>query len=191
MTDVRVTRWIVCIGGFNQSEGRLTGVANIEAALHRRCNCPTTRVLLKSWRDSSHDLAERIWNWRPSHGRPQVFILGYSYGGYSAVLLARELKERGIDVETMLLVDPVWRIWGRFPSLSSLLSKWKIHVPDNVARLYSWRQEIDKPMGHPLVTAGSTRHIEKMVERSHSYMDDYEEIQTIALSTACPEMVEK
>lgn len=181
-----VERWIVCFSGFLQ-EGRLSGIEKIEDAIHRQCNGDSTRVLLKSWRDSPADVAQRIWNRCPEGHQPAVVIIGYSYGGYTAVLLARELEKRGLKVETMLLIDPVWRWAARWPSLLSWLEGWEIKVPSNVRKLYGWTQKVDTPAGHKIVPSGSTISDIQTLMRAHNIMDDAMEVYNRAMFVACPE----
>jgi len=188
-----VTRWIVCIAGWQQNEGQTTGLEELQDRLHRRCSNRSTRVVLRAWNDSPSHIAERIFRRRPNDGQPAVVIIGYSYGGYSAVLLARQLQRRGIEVETMLLCDAVWRPSRWCPSVLSLLPWWTLRVPGNVRRLYSWRQKTNKPSGHAIAledtsTLWSTRSV---VGTTHRYMDENPEFVSISIAKGCPEKQRK
>ncbi len=182
-----IDRWVICFSGFLQG-GRVSGIEKIEDAIHRQCHGDTTRVLLKSWKDSPADLASRIWNRCPEGGHPAIVLIGYSYGGYTAVLLARELNERGFEVETMLLIDPVFRFLGRFPSLFSLADWWTIEVPSNVRNLFDWSQKINKPSGHKIVESIKTTRNHETLMVKHQHIDDSPIVFKRAMLVACPEV---
>ena len=182
-----VERWIVCVTGLRQSEGQLTGLERLQDAIHRRCSNDETRVLLRDWRDSPDAIAQRIWLRRPVDRQPVVILVGYSYGGTTANEIARELDARGIEVTTMLLIDPIWRPFRYWPSLLSVFSCWSLSVPPNVRQLYSWRQKRSRPRGHALVVDGArTHHIAHTLNVEHGYMDDHPDVQLTTLRTACP-----
>lgn len=181
-----INRWIICFTGWHQ-EGRLSGLEKIEDAIHRQCNGDDTRVLLKSWKDSPADLASRIWNRCPEGHQPAIVVIGYSYGGYTAVLLARELDKRGLKVEMMLLIDPVWRPFTWIPSVLSMLGWWTIDVPSNVRSLHAWHQNVDLPSGHTLIVDHKTLCSEDTLNVSHQHIDDAPVVFNRAMAVACPE----
>jgi len=186
-TPEPIERWIIVFTGFLQ-EGRLSGLEKIEHAIHQQCNCDSTRVILKSWQDSPGAVASRIWNRQPEGHPPAIVIIGFSYGGFTAVLLARELGKRGLKIETMLLIDPVWRWLAELPSVLSLGSWWEINVPKTVRTLFAWFQKVDRPRGHRLIVdENHTLYFPKTLKRTHNQMDDAEEVYKKALLVACPE----
>lgn len=190
MSDRRakqVDRWVICFTGFLQA-GRISGVETIQDAIHRQCNCDGTRVLLKSWQDSVKDLSGRMWNRRPKDGQPEIVVIGYSYGGWTAVLMTRVLKKLGWNVKTLLLIDPVRRPISWLPSPSSMLSFWKIAVPDNVGIVYEWYQKINKPRGHKVRVCYGTKHVRRRLPVNHQNIDDHPTVFKKALAVACPGM---
>ncbi len=187
-----VERWIVCITGFMQPEGRVTGVESLQDELHRLCLCRSTRVILKSWRDSAYHVAERIWNRRPQNKQLHVVLIGYSWGGYTAVKLAWELRKRGLEVESLILSDAVWRSKTPIFYPLSMVNYFPIHIPDNVHTLYTWRQVSNRPRGAEIklqdkdVTKWITNRVHDDID--HQYMDDDDEFLRIAKEVACPKL---
>lgn len=48
-----------------------------------------------------------------------INIVGHSYGGSTAASVSRALKEAGIDVNLLVTVDPVSRVWSRAPGAAA------------------------------------------------------------------------
>lgn len=187
-----VERWIVCVTGFMQPEGRVTGVESLQDELHRQCLCKHTRVILKAWCDSPWHIAERIWNRRPYTKPPKVVLIGYSWGGFTANKIAWELRDRGIPVEAMVLCDPVWRSRTWAFRWLSMLDCWSILVPENVETLYTWRQVRNQPSGaHLLLQNKDATNWKVNVVRkdvTHQYIDDDPHFHNVARRVACPEL---
>ena len=149
------------------------------------CNGPDTYVKLCSWRDDVANLADNIMEWGGDN--PRVVLIGYSYGGWTAALLSRELQERGITVRHLVLIDAVWRPWQRFASPRSLWDGMKIVVPTNVERVLSWTQKKSKPSGHYVqVNEQSTFIDRRSLNVSHIYADDQRRVREAAVDIACP-----
>ena len=189
-----VKRWIVCTTGFLQHEGDATGTEILQDAIHRLCSCADTRVLLKSWRDNPQDLARRIHHHTPDDSRPTVILVGYSYGGYTSVLIARELRKYGIDVEWLILCDPVWRPRFLINYWLSMLDVFSIRVPNNVHNLFITRQSFDYPRGAGIKLEDETRtswirpdHDIVYPEIPHRNIDKVSmEFKKKAMEEACP-----
>jgi pimeloyl-ACP methyl ester carboxylesterase len=141
-----VRRWVVFISGFLQREGSATPFEKLHRRISKRIADPDTIVLLRSWRDSVDDLAQRIANWRNGCD-PHITIVGYSYGGWSANKLARALQGFDMQVDAMILCDPVGRWLGSWPSICSMLNVLPVVVPANVRNLWSFRQTRQRPYG--------------------------------------------
>ena len=186
MHEPEIDRWIVCVTGFLQPEGKITGVVELQEKIRRQCVCPRVVTELKSWNDNPWYIAERIWRFRPRN----VVLVGYSYGGFTAALVARELAARnsGIRVDAMVLSDAVWRPAANWPSIRSLFNGGRIEIPRNVRRLWSWTQTTNKPCGHELIVDEKyTTWVKECVpDIRHQYMDDLEAFHEVALEVACP-----
>ena len=183
-----VERWIVCVTGFCQPESRATGVEILQDRLHRLCGNPFTRVLLRAWDDSPWHCAERIWTRRPPVDPPRVVLIGYSWGGYTANEIAKQLHRRGLAVDALLLCDAVWRSRTIFGRPLSMLDCWTIRVPANVRRCFVWRQTANRPRGARVVVTDPITEITESVlpHLAHQYMDDLPEFHKIASLVACP-----
>jgi len=168
-----IQRWVVIISGFLQDEGQPTGMVGLWSSLHHLLSGPHNRVELRAWDDDWNTVAEFIWRQRPPDNHVDVVICAYSWGGPSAMELARQLGRRGIDVRHMVLADPVyrhrWKIWRVF-------FRWpRIVVPVNVRRVSWFRQHTDWPEGHDLVAEAPGQTdigLANVLNRGHTYMDE-------------------
>lgn len=141
-----ITEWFGFVTGFQQREGGATPFEKLHRRVQKRAGGPNTVVVIRSWRDSAKDFAQRIHNWRNGHN-PRIVLAGYSYGGYSAVEICRELQKFHIPVDHLFLIDPVARWLYRWPSIFSMLNVLPITIPANVRRATVWRQAYDYPRG--------------------------------------------
>lgn len=188
-----IRHWRICIGGFLQTEGKPTGLSALWHQLHCGLSGPQTVVALKSWRNRWSDTAE--WVYRMRNGlTPDIRIVGYSWGGWSAVLLARELQRRGLPVHSMVLCDPVYRHWYKLGQWRALWPWSTIEIPPNVGNVYWCRQQNPRfqpgrpggwfqPAGHD-VRAESFRtkvHKPLVLDCEHVYCDDHPEFHNLAL----------
>lgn len=174
-----VHAWHLCISGFTQTEGQLTGLMRLCLELGIRHNGPRTRVELRKWNDDWSDVAEFIWLTRPNgaSGGPRVNVYAYSWGaGWGFTQLAQQLRQRQIEVSSAVLCDPVYRSRWLSMQWRSLWGHPVIRVPDNVHTVWSCYQTTNKPAGHPLVADDPSRtrilpavHVPGV---THQYMDD-------------------
>lgn len=65
--------------------------------------------------DQGSTAIEAILAARRNNKCEPINIIGHSYGGSTAASISRALKEAGIDVNLLITVDPVGRIWSRGP----------------------------------------------------------------------------
>lgn len=180
-----IKRWIICFNGYTQGDRWRTGVGKIHRRILTTCSGPDTYAKLCSWRDNVSDLADRICEWGGS--APEVKVFGYSYGGYTSVLLCRELEKRGIEVENLVLIDAVWRWHDWLASFQSLFSNHEIRIPVNVKEVLAYRQQRNKPSGHDVVVDDSMTQIEEIfLNVTHAFMDDQDVVLEKAMQLACP-----
>lgn len=195
--SLAVDAWQICISGFLQSEANPTGIRQLWGKLRANVEGPTCRVELRSWCQNWSDLAELIWSFRPEAFRPTINIFGYSWGGYSATLLARELQRRGLSVDRIILADAVYRHsyylgqWRAFAPWST------IRVPENVHAVDVFRQENPRfrfrrpggwfqPAGHRVLGESTQTRIHEhpLLSCEHSYADDDPEFRWLCLKVA-------
>ena len=169
-----INRWHIVISGFMQTEGKPTGMVKLWRIM-RLFTHPSVGVEIRSWCSNWSDMAELIWRCQPDSGAVDVRIYAYSWGGFSAMLLAKELGERGIDVSAMVLSDPVYRHWYRLGWWRAFVPWRRIVVPPNVRRVWWFRQRENFPRAHGLVAKSKERTLiyePVLLERFHEYMDD-------------------
>jgi pimeloyl-ACP methyl ester carboxylesterase len=195
-----INSWTCFFSGFTQGEGTPTPLEKIHRRVSQRLAAPDCVVTLNTWRDSVRDRAKRIQRWR--NGKPpRIVVVGYSYGGWSANNLCRELQKFDLEVEALLLCDPVGRIFGHLPSVFSMLNIIPLTVPANVRNLWTWRQVYDRPRGAAIrlakdfsameanedkVNAGTIWHADKVkTSIPHVNMDDLNEFSDTVRKVAC------
>ena len=157
------------------------GMVQLWRDLHWVHAGPNTCVTLRAWNSDWNALAELIWRISRGQPMPRIAIYGYSWGGMSAVILARQLQRRGIKVQWMVLSDPVYRHWYPLGNWRTLVPWSEIIVPTNVDWVDSFRQRTSWLRAHRVVAADSrethvsapwmARHID------HRHMDDLVEFQ--------------
>ena len=150
-TRVGRQTWVVLVGGFLQQMDGNHGLAALFHLLDR-FKRPGLNLLLREWTTDTAAIARRV-ALLADGGAPTVVVVGFSYGGTTAVRLCEELEERGVTVGSLTLIDAVWRPWRGFPSVLSVLPWWRLRVPRNVKRVRVYRQREDRPMGHEVVLA--------------------------------------
>ena len=200
-----ISKWIICISGFLQDEGAPTGMVGLwhKARVHA---APSCAVELRSWCQNWSDLAELVHRSQPSRfldnaPPPEIFIIGYSWGGFSATLLAGELKERGIKVREMLLCDAVYRHSYKLGHWRAMAGNSKIVIPDNVQEVRWFRQQNKRirpffkgrlnpywwiwPAGHDVVAEDRLKtliHPPRILNQyEHTYIDDAFEFHNAAV----------
>jgi pimeloyl-ACP methyl ester carboxylesterase len=132
--------WHFVISGFTQREGESNGWGQLWRKLNYLSNDGCC-VEFKTWRQRWSDVADLVEQWRPQNRDPVVKIYGYSFGGMSAVILASELKRRGIGVRHLLLADAVYRCWTVLGWWRSMVPFSRIVVPENVEQVDWFRQK--------------------------------------------------
>lgn len=178
-TKPAVYYWHVVISGFLQREGQPTGMFRLWLDLKDGVgnNGGKTVVELRSWDDNWSDLAEKIWRARPGNVAPKIKIYAYSWGGASAMILARELRERGIGVDWIVLSDPVYRSRWWSGLWRSMVGNPRIRVPSNVQHVGRFYQRQNWPRGHRLLIESpmlTKVGVSGELELNHQYMDDAE-----------------
>ena len=191
--DLSVESWNICIGGFLQHEGKPTGMVRLWRLLGLKRSGPNSQVLLRSWSDNFADLAELIFRMR-NGADPDICIHGYSWGGFSATVLARELQRRNLRVRCLVLCDPVYRHWYKLGQWRALMPWSEIEIPANVDEVYWFRQNRNLPRGHELVpepvrlngirqpVGRTVIHPPVWLECDHAYCDDSSEFHLMSLA---------
>lgn len=172
-------RLVIGFNGHSQRSKTTTGVGQVLGEIERRR--PDIETRLFAWRVNTKVIARWIAGLRLE----RLDIIGYSYGGYSAVLLCRELRALGVAVNHLWTIDAVFRIWDHWGSLRSLRDYWIIAVPQNVRVVTSWRQKVNKPRGHWICTYKTTTHDARSLNVRHAEADDSPIVQAAILDRVC------
>jgi len=191
--------YIILVSGFTQHRGHFHGILKLREDLlaAQKQNGENHRVWYYTWNEDMRRVASELNSVATYHGhKPRVMLVGYSYGGWGSLRLAKALDRRGIPVEHHVLSDPVGRpiYWPTpLPAPSSLLGRrfaWPLMVPGNVRDCWHYHQIENRPQGHRLKAVDPTRttiHRSKRLHISHNQMDDSKVFHKKVLSLA-PEL---
>ena len=182
--------WHVVVAGFLQDRGQPNGMVRLWHDLHTAHAAPDTAVVFAAWDADAHALAEQIWrlqNARP----PTVCLYGYSWGGQTAVNLARALGDRDLRVRHLVLTDPVCRHrWpvGWWRAFYPAFAVSRIAVPPNVDAVHWWRQRNSWPRAGDLTAEDPDQTLVHKARwaatATHKYMDDLREFHATSLRLA-------
>jgi len=182
-----ISHWIIPISGYTQGRKHRTGLSSLWLELHKEFTDPKVCVFpVLPWKHDWATLARFIdvHSDRTNGTKPKVCIIGYSWGGgWAAQQLAEQLRVCGLEVDRMVLADPVYRskfivcrwrtILRRGGAMSCFVPS--ISIPSNVLHVQSTRQSNNWPQAHKLEPDSSTTRIEKPIkdpERNHNQMDE-------------------
>lgn len=185
-----INAWHICISGFRQRAGRMSGLLRLWRTIGSRLASPTCRVELRRWDEDWADLADWIWLcWQDAGGSaPSIRVYAYSWGaGWGFVRLARELQRRGLRVESAVLADPVYRHWYWLGQWRAFVPWRKIRVPANVVNVRWCYQRQNWPRGHRVVAEDKRATVVNCgvpVAADHEYVDDHDTFHTMALQAA-------
>lgn len=187
----------VCISGFTQGPGREgVGVFRLSEALIAQGHGADVRrrVWFLRWCEDWRRWAQHVELISLLHGeRVEVACYAYSWGaGWGAMQFARQLRRLGIAVRFMVLSDPVYRsrwLSFRWRSLMRrdvpIIGAPSIRVPQNVGRVVSFYQTINRPQAHRLIADDATEIVPPVkLWRAHEAMDHAPEFHAAALDAA-------
>lgn len=164
---------MILFAGHRNFPGERTGLEILYFALRELYGHFPTEIRLYEWRDNVRHIADQITAW--SADNPEIHIVGYSWGGATADLLARELHKRTISVHRMYLCDAVSRSEWRIRYWRSLWGWGPLRISPNVQRLWSCRQTANYPRQSRLIVDPATVHVEGFVSKTteHRWMDEH------------------
>lgn len=136
MDELAPSHLLVGISGFGETERHPSG---IEEILWRVFSDLEGVIAARfTWRDSLVTMVRWIERITAKWPSIQVSVLGYSYGGTTAVRLVEAL--RSTPITNLFLIDPVWRPWNHLPSFVSIGGVGTLWVESSVAHVFVWRQ---------------------------------------------------
>lgn len=198
-----IKNWHVVLGGFLQTKGTSNGMISLWQKMLQFSN-EETCVHFDSWNANCSNIAELIW--RSKKDLPEtlvsVNIYCYSWGGTAAIKLANELKKRGINVQHMVMSDPVYRPNFYAMKFLAMTPFPSLQVPTNVKSVVWFKQENPRfdyggnpwwkiwkafhPAGHEVIVNMETTDLygPNILTQEHIYCDDSFEFQNTCLKTA-------
>lgn len=181
-----ISNWHVLISGFTQEQSRLNGIVALWLKMRAACADSRSEVAYREWDADWKKTAELIWLTRPDYPQ-KVNIYAYSWGaGYGAMELARHLNDRGIEVQQMVLADPVYRSRTLLFRWLALVPWCSILVPPNVRSVASFFQRQNVPAAHELRRTSDRTIVHPRVELhcKHEFADDSEAFHQECLRVA-------
>lgn len=182
----KIENWHICISGFRQHEEEPTGIHKLWLKL-RQLSSPYTSVMLREWNADWRSLAELIAQTSINSLGPKVYVYAYSWGaGYGMVQLAKYLLAPGIEVQSAVLADPVYRSRSWMLRWLSLTPWGNIRVPQNVRKVYWTRQFENWPRAHELSAKSPNTRIAPpvIIHRFHRFMDEDPAFQSMCMDVA-------
>ena len=183
-----IRTWHLLFRGFRQTEGDLSGVQRLWRELLRQHGGPDTMVDCRAWHEDVAEIAENICVHANGSTPPVICLYGYSWGGMTAVTLARQLNRRGLDVRHVVLSDAVYRHWYMLGQWRAMVPYSQILIPGNVQEVSWLRQTFNWPRGHQLVAEDANKTIIHkpiiMTAVAHAYMDDLAAFYSLAMRVA-------
>jgi len=192
-----IKNWIVPISGYTQSRKQRTGLSDLSLYLHRNFCSPETWVHpVLPWNSDWQTLARFMQI--NSVPRPHILIAAYSWGaGWGAPQLSNSLKDLGLDVDVLVLADPVYRSEKWYMRWRSILPQQsmfapEIEIPANVHKVKSTSQFQNTPHAHKLTAVNKKlTTLEEPHEDGalyHAQMDESEIFHHMA-ETAAAKMI--
>ena len=144
--------WVMLFCGFLQKDGDVNGMVTLWDRLRRKYSSHDVIVERHSWYTNASDLAEMINRIHVEDiEKPEIVVIGYSWGGTTSLNFARELGKRGLRVSRMVLSDAVYRPWLPLGYSLAFCPCVTLKVPPSVKRVTAYRQRTNWPRGHRLV----------------------------------------
>lgn len=165
---------LIGISGFAETERRPSGVEDVLWSVFSSVEHVATARFL--WKDSLVTMVRLIRRMKTHWPEIEINILGYSYGGQTAVNLAAKLWPW--TVTNLFLIDPVWRWSNHMPSVLSMYGMGTLTVPKNVTTCTLWRQRQSAIRGCKVVMqSADTGFTEDELSHTHTKIDNSPAIQ--------------
>lgn len=172
----KTLEWNFLFCGFLQRDGDVNGMVALWDELRRTRSSPEFVVERHAWYSRAGDLAEMVSAFRDRQNTtPRINVVGYSWGGTTALNFARCLKRRGLNVARMVLCDAVYRPPVPLGYSLAFCPWMRLLVPNNVGHVIQFRQRTSWPRGHRIVAEDPhATWVEKPIflPHDHIHMDD-------------------
>lgn len=139
MSQSRYRAAITFFGGLAQRRRPTNGIYQAFNRTYHRHAAGDVLVSYFPWLADPSDVAQALAR-ETVHGRLRQLIVGYSFGGHTAVELCEKLAAVHVPVDGLILCDPVARWHGRFGWSRALVPS-TITIPANVQFVTWFYQE--------------------------------------------------
>jgi hypothetical protein len=187
----------ILISGFMQHAGQDTGMSTLLSKFRNDCHyCNGSSIVeLHRWCSNWAWIAQDLFRFS-NYGKKKliVAIYAYSFGaGWGAMQLAKQLNKLGVEIQVMVLSDPVYRHPWTILRWMSLLKRKPfflgprvISIPPNIKEVYRFHQERDLPQGSHLIAQNENTliHRSEKLMYVHTKMDEAEDFHEKALEQA-------
>lgn len=162
--------------GFLQPEQISNGMGSLRNRLVTKLEKVEHYLNYSRWIDPLAERAKQIRLYCDIHPGTKIYLIGHSFGGATAVMLAEELKP--LQIECLYLADAVHHSGCGGSLVGKLPHKRTIEIPDNVKFLSSWRQTTNLPRGSKLkIKYPTIWRTNAFVDVKHSRMDELPAIE--------------
>ena len=173
-----ITHFHILIGGFTQKYSDATnGLCGLEYELLHKHGLGNglSDVTYLPWYIDANDYAKRCWHFgdfrcaKPS----KVQVVGYSYGGMTALNICRAFENLGVKVDRLCLIDPVKRRSLNPLGWLAAFNRWaELEVPANVRQCVWFYQKKNWPRSHTVKHDPSTNFTSLDLRLPHSSCDN-------------------
>lgn len=172
-----ITKWIVPISGFTQSQARTNGIDNLWLKIRGAANGVVSVLPPQKWNSRWKDVARWIWAMSHKDLRPEIYVFSYSWGaGHGHQRLAKCLQDYDYEIDVSVMSDPVFHSWLR-PWRALCSGSWSppLWVTPNVREVWWFRQTQNHPQGTDVFAVDPKRttvHDPVTLVSTHQGMDD-------------------
>lgn len=171
---------IICTG-LGKPRFTNTGLVKCQRELSKQVPASTV-VELYRW-DHYERILDDLERWEPQ----EIVFIGHSYGTSCLAFVSEKMQEiwPNVRIDDFLSTDGVWREDIDRIDRDSLSDDHKIIIPNNVDRLYTWRQRKGPIRGHGFeikppttwevdIWVGNSKHI--AMDRNEQFLELAKEI---------------
>jgi len=166
------------ISGYTQTEEIWNGTQELREKIIAELDdysSLSVRVRLGKWNDNWKEQARQLYMLRERYADEKftVVVFAYSWGvGNGLVKFAKHLDRFGIDVQTAVVSDPIYRHWFIPRNLRVLWGDTRITLPPNVKAIEGYYQRTSQPMGRTPVSSTAKCDPWTLLRLPHVEMDD-------------------
>ena len=173
------TTLVIVITGFGDRERYESGLEELMWKIKDRSS--DIAVARFNWNDDTETINRWVGKFKMRWPDINLYIIGYSYGGASAVALTKIVK---YTIDNLFLIDPVWRPYYYWPSFLSLFGRGTLTIPTNVKESWHWYQTRTwiRSCTVKIIGVGNTiYHGPILLNKKHAQIDSHPGIHNLIL----------